>query len=415
MNQQPTYEELEQTVRDLRKEAEKRRQVKRALRDSQEQLHQAQKMEALGTLVAGVAHEINNPINLIMFNLPLLQKVWNDFLPILEERAAREDHRKYGGLSYGFLKEHLNQLLSDMDMAANRVAKIVADLKDFSRHSNVSEKKPTQINHAVENAIRLVQTTLRKAKVDLELDLAKNLPKMEGNLHSIEQIVVNIIINAIQAIDHEQGRIKISTGFHKADGQLNITISDNGKGIAPDIYDRLFDPFVTDKQAAGGTGLGLSVSYSLVKSHDGEITFRSQKGETVFSVIFPIVPKGKAPRILIVDDNASIRELLREALMTNRAYIVDEVSNGVEACIRLGAIRPDLLILDVFMPEMDGLEVCRAIKKDPEISGVNVFITTGFPQHSKLKQVAELGFTNIYSKPINLRNFLKDVDRILNE
>ncbi|MFC1887027.1 ATP-binding protein, partial [Thermodesulfobacteriota bacterium] len=370
---------------------------------------------ALGTLVAGVAHEINNPINLIMFNLPLLQKIFHDFLPILEAQASQENKRKYGGLTYEFLKENLDQLLSDMDMAANRVAKIVGDLKNFSRRSDVSEKKPMEINRAVENAIRLVKTTLRKSQVALELDLGKQLPKWEGNTQGIEQITLNILINAIQAIDHDHGRIKVSTGFQDQIGRLFISVSDNGKGVDPVISDRIFDPFVTDKQTKGGTGLGLSVSYSLVKAHDGEISFISKTGDTTFTVFFPITPTKKTPKILLVDDNESIRSLLREALTKGRGYLVDEVSNGVEACIRLGTSRPDLLILDIFMPEMNGLEVCRAIKNDPEISDINVFITTGFPEHPILEQVAELGFSNIYEKPINLHDFIKDVDRILLE
>jgi CheY-like chemotaxis protein len=222
-----------------------------------------------------------------------------------------------------------------------------------------------------------------------------------------------MVINAIQAIDHDNGRIKAATGFDNDNNMLWISIADNGKGIDPAISDRIFDPFVTDKQTEGGTGLGLSVTYSLVKAHDGEITFQSRKGETRFTVFLPTIVKGKAPKILIVDDNPSIREILKEALTTDRPYQVDEVSNGVEACIRLGSSQPDLLILDIFMPEMDGLEVCRAIKKDPDISDINVIVTTGFPGHPKLKMVAELGFTNIYAKPVNLRSFIKDIDKML--
>ena len=116
------------------------RRVEKTLRDCQQQLQQAQKMETLGTLVAGVAHEINNPINLIMYNLPLIRKTWQDFLPILMEQKEKEPFRKFGGFTYDFLRDNLAQLISDMDMAANRVAKIVADLKNFSRQSNVAEK-----------------------------------------------------------------------------------------------------------------------------------------------------------------------------------------------------------------------------------------------------------------------------------
>jgi C4-dicarboxylate-specific signal transduction histidine kinase len=123
-----------------RLEAQLRRSEK-AIKEYQQQLQQAQKMETLGTLVAGVAHEINNPINLIMYNLPLIQKVWVDLLPILMQQREKAPDRKYGGFTYDFIKDNLAQLVSDMDMAANRVAKIVADLKNFSRQSNVAEKK----------------------------------------------------------------------------------------------------------------------------------------------------------------------------------------------------------------------------------------------------------------------------------
>jgi len=272
----------------VKQELAERKRAEKAFRDSQEQLYQAQKMKALGTLVAGVAHEINNPINLIMLNIPLLQKVWHDFLPILKQYAAQEPNRKYGGLTYDFLEENLSRLLLDMDMAANRVARIVTDLKNFARQSDVADKKAMAINTAVENAVLLAQTTIRKSGVHLELDLAHDSPLIEGNLQSIEHVILNLVINAIQAIDHDQGKIKIGTGFQSKDGRIYVSVEDNGRGIAPSISGRIFDPFVTDKQAQGGTGLGLSITYSLVKAHGGEITFQSQKGKGAsFTVFFP--------------------------------------------------------------------------------------------------------------------------------
>jgi len=414
MQKKPTYDEFEQRVKELEKETVERKRAEEALRTTREQLQQAQKMTALGTLVAGVAHEINNPINLIMFNVPILKKIWHDFQPILKQHAGKEPDRKYGGLAYDFLKAHLNQLFSDMDMAARRVAKIVTDLTDFARQPSVTEKSRMQINTAVENAIRLAQTSLKKSGIKVRLELGDNLPLMEGNLQSIEQIVLNLTINAVQAIDNDQGEVKVVTGLQKKDGWVFISISDNGRGIDPSIHDKLFDPFVTDKQADGGTGLGLSITHNLVKAHDGEITFRSKQGKgTTFTVSFPTMLKEKRPRILVVDDDKRIRDIMTEVLTTDRPYLLDEASNGVEACIKLGTYRPDLLILDIFMPEMDGLEVCRTIKKEPELSGTKVIITTGFPDHPKLKEVAKLGFANIYSKPVKLQDFLKAVDSIL--
>jgi len=331
----------------------------------------------------------------------------------LEHRRSEPD-RTFGGFTYDFLKDHLPQLVADMELAANRVVKIVADLKNFSRQSNIAEKTPLNINTAVRNALRLCQSTLRKAGVNVSLDLQEGLPDIEGNLQNIEQIVLNILINAVQAIDHPHGEISIQTGFTVKDGRVHLRISDNGRGIAPAIADRIFLPFVTDKQSQGGTGLGLSVSYSLVKAHDGEIGFENRtSGGTRFTVLLPTVLKRKAAKILVVDDDRMVRQILMEALAIPRSYLLEEATNGIEASIRLGTYRPDLLLLDVFMPEMDGVEVCRNIRAEPALAGMKVIITTGFPGHPKLDELAALGFNHVLAKPFNIPMLLKMVQTLL--
>jgi signal transduction histidine kinase len=392
------------------------RQTELALKDAERQLQQAQKMEALGTLVAGVAHEINNPINLILYNLPLLQKTWTDLLPVLIDHRRREPDKKFGGFTYDFLQAHLPQLIADMEMAANRLAKIVSDLKNFSRQSNLSDKSPLSINTAIRNALRLCQSTLLKAGVNVQLMLVEQLPEIEGNLHNLEQIVLNILINAAQAIEHPEGEILIRTGFTIKDGRVWLQISDNGRGVSPAIAERIFLPFVTDKHSRGGTGLGLSVTYSLVKSHGGDIAFEDRPGGgTIFTVQFPSLLQRQAPKILVVDDDPLIRQILMESLAIPRSYLLEEASNGVEASIRLGTYRPDMLILDLFMPEMDGLEVCRNIKNEPALSGMKVIITTGFPGHPKLDELAALGFTHVLAKPFDIPVFLQMVQTLLAE
>jgi signal transduction histidine kinase len=413
-----TRKELIAELADMRllieKSEARQRHAEKALHEIQPQLQQAQKMETLGTLVAGVAHEINNPINLIMYNLPLLEKIWLDFLPILMERKQREPERKFGGLAYDFLADNLDQLVADMEMAARRIAKTVSDLKNYSRQSNVAEKVSLQVNSAVKNALRLAQSTLRKSDVDIKLKLADDLPDIEGNLQSIEQIILNITINAIHALNHDRGEIEITTGLRIKDGMVYIRITDNGRGISPAIADKIFLPFVTDKQSEGGTGLGLSVTYSLVKAHDGEIDFETSRDRgTSFNIYLPTPLKHQAAKILVVDDDDAIRQILVEALTMDRKYLVEEASNGIEGSIKLGTYRPDLLILDIFMPEMDGLEVCRNICSEPELSDLKVIITTGHPNHPKLDEVVNLGFTNILSKPFDLLNLVKDVETIL--
>jgi len=148
-----------------------------------------------------------------------LQKLWLDLLPVLKEHSERNPDLKYGGLSYDFLAENLGQLLTDMEMAAKRVATIGSGLKSFARQSSVVDKRPIQINTAVTNTVRLAGTTIKKSGVHLELDLADDLPLMEGNLHCIEQIILNMTINGVEAVDHVRGELKITTRFQEKDGR----------------------------------------------------------------------------------------------------------------------------------------------------------------------------------------------------
>ncbi|MCU0561035.1 MAG: ATP-binding protein [Desulfobacterales bacterium] len=416
----PTRDETAAEVARLRAENRRLESLVRknetALRQVEQQLQQAQKMETLGTLVAGVAHEINNPINLIIYNLPLLQKIWADLLPALIRPPAGGAERKYGGFTVDFLKDNLPRLIGDMDLAANRVTKIVADLKNFSRQSNVAEKHPFSINAAVTNALRLAKPTLRRAGIRVATELAPDLPQVEGSLQSLEQVVLNIIVNGVQAIEHAAGEIRIKTTIDRKEGRVRLQVADNGRGVSPAIAARVFLPFVTDKQDRGGTGLGLSVSYGIVKAHGGEIFFETQPGEgTTFTILLPTLLKRHAAKILVVDDDRMVRQVMVEALSLSRCYLVEEAANGIEASIRLGTYRPDLLILDVFMPEMDGLEVCRSIRTEPELAGMNVIITTGYPGHPKLDELADLGFTHVLAKPFNIPELLHTVSTLLGD
>jgi len=266
------------------------KRAEREKRQLENQLFHVQKMRDLGTLVAGVAHEINNPINKIIYDIPLLQKIWIDVLPLLERHRDVEPGRKYGGLTYQFIDENMPQLLADMHMAADRLSRIVSNLKDFSKHSNIHDRKPMIIHEAVENALRLVKTTLDRRGIDLVFlkDERDASAVIEGNLQSIEQVIVNIVVNAIEAIDHDEGRITVTSGRHPDDHRVTVTIADNGRGIDPSIADKIFDPFVTDRNVKEGTGLGLSISNNIVEAHGGSITFHANEQEgTTFVLNFP--------------------------------------------------------------------------------------------------------------------------------
>jgi PAS domain S-box-containing protein len=386
-----------------------RKQTTAALQQARDDLYQAQKMKALGTLVSGVAHEINNPTNLIMLNIHLFKDLWQDLRPLIIQEAGHNPERKFGGLPATYLEENLHLLIDDTEMAVSRIAEIVKSLKEFYRRSSITDMVSVDINAAVENALTLTRTMLKKSGIELQTDLATDLPQINANLQSVEQILMNMIINAAEAIEHADGRIDVRTA-RDGKNRIQVTVSDNGKGIAREILDRLFDPFVTDKQDSGGTGLGLSVTYSLVQAHAGRIRFRNRaSGGAEFSVSFPATARSKAPRILVVDDDKVFSELISQALERENAYQVEVAANGVAACARLGDFKPDVVILDVFMPEVDGVEVCRTIKNDPLFADMDVIVVTGLPEHPKITEIQQMGFTTVFAKPLQIAEFLTTV------
>jgi nitrogen-specific signal transduction histidine kinase/ActR/RegA family two-component response regulator len=376
----------------------------------EKQLVQSQKMEAMGTLVAGVAHEINNPINLILFNLPLLEKMWRDLMPLLNEHMIKYPDKRIGGLPPVFVKQNLPRLISDMEMAANRVAQIVSGLKGFARKSNPAEKWDVQVNKAVGNAVRLADATAKKLKIVIEEHLAPDLPTLRANLQNLEQVVLNLIINALEAIGHDHGKVRITTRLIEQSQSIAIEVTDNGRGINPAVAENIFDPFVTDRQAAGGTGLGLSVTYNLVKAHQGDIHFRTRAGQgTTFTVVLPTGPAHRPYKIMVVDDDTDFRNMVVRLLNRSTNCVIEDFANGAEALIRMGSHPPDLLILDMFMPEMDGLGVCRAVKNELGLDLMKVIIVTGFPDHPNLYEATGMGFTQILTKPLVVDEFIQMV------
>jgi PAS domain S-box-containing protein len=382
----------------------------------QAELFQSQKMESLGTLVAGVAHEINNPINIIMNNAPLLQRIWKDVQPVMERHAKSNPKNKYGGLTYDFIRDNLGQLLSDVEISANRVAAIASGLKDFSRKTISSEKENVSINVAVENAVRLAASSLNKSGITLEIEMDPDLPAVKANLQNLEQIVLNLVVNAIQAIHHDHGEIRITTNYNNDDELVFLSIEDNGKGIDPSIADRIFDPFFTEKQKNGGTGLGLSITHNLVAANNGKISFRARKGEgTIFNVFFPAGLRFKTTRILIADDDKAIVKVIERVLKHEKRYIIDRAYNGNEALIKTGIFEPDLLLLDIFMPEMDGVEVIRAIKNQPELDKMKIIVISGYTNHKKITRALEMGVYKFLPKPINAKELLEAVEEAVKE
>lgn len=272
---------------DLTREIAERTAAEEELRRNQQQLVQADKMAALGVLVSGVAHEINNPNGLILLNMPILKDVCNDALAALEQR---ENQVELGGLSFNRVKDELPLMLDEMQDGARRIKRIVEDLKDFARHDDAALMEPLDLNHVAQAAVRLVDRSLRTATNRFKAEYTEPLPMIRGNSQRIEQVLVNLLLNACQALTDTNRGIFLHTFIDETNGMVGVSVRDEGCGIAPEHLDRLTDPFFTTKRESGGTGLGLSVSTGIVKEHGGSLLFSSPPGQgTTVTLLLPIV------------------------------------------------------------------------------------------------------------------------------
>lgn len=280
---------------ELAQEVAERNRALEELRLHQDQLVQADKMATLGTLVAGVAHEVNNPNGLILLNLPILKDVFRDSLETLEERFREEGDFPLGGLPFSRMRLEVPQMLEEMGEGAQRIKRIVEDLKDYARQDSVARRESFDLNLVVKKALRLVEPSLRKATSRSLIELAPDLPPASGNPQRIEQVVVNLLVNACQALSSPEGAIELTTSFDAGRGEIKVTIRDEGVGIPQELVHRLTDPFFTTKRESGGTGLGLSISAGIVQEHGGSLSFESAPGAGTTAVLFLPAAQGDRP------------------------------------------------------------------------------------------------------------------------
>jgi len=249
----------------------------RQLETRQKQLLQADKMASIGFLVSGIAHELNNPNGLLLLNIPLLAAAFKDIHPVLEQHYRDHDDFKMAGLPYARMRHEIPLILDETTEAARHIKTIVEDLRDFSRQSD-DEKKEADINVIAVNALRLVRPAVEKATRHLGVELTEGLPPILANPQRIEQVVINLLLNACQALEDPESAIRMKTGTDVRQGIVTLSVTDEGTGITQENLPHLTDPFFTTKRSVGGTGLGLSISASIVRNHEGKLTFKSQPG-----------------------------------------------------------------------------------------------------------------------------------------
>jgi signal transduction histidine kinase len=266
------------------------------LRGTQDQLLQSEKMASIGQLAAGVAHEINNPIGYVHSNIGTLKDYTRNLFSLIscyenaigslplspEQRRALDEQRERFEIDY--LSQDLPSLLDESAEGIERVRKIVQDLKDFSHAGQGEEWQVADLHRGLDSTLNIVWNEI-KYKAEVVKDYGP-LPPIECIPSQLNQVFLNILVNAGHAI-RERGTIRISTGASAETGWIEI--ADTGEGIAEENLQRIFDPFFTTKQVGQGTGLGLSLSYSIVKKHGGRIDVSSRIGHgTAFRILLPL-------------------------------------------------------------------------------------------------------------------------------
>ena len=340
------------------------------------QLEKADRLAALGTLAAGVAHEVNNPLAYLLLNLEWVARQ----LPV----AARNPQRL----------EQLSGILSEARQGAERVAQIVRDLRAFSRVDGET-RGPVDLRQVVTNALKICAHELqRRARV---VTAFEDVPMIWANEARLEQVLLNLLLNAGQAMPEntfETNEIRVVVRRSGA-SQVVMTVSDTGAGIPPEMLRRIFDPFFTTKPVGQGTGLGLSICHSIVASLGGEITVESAPSEgTTFRVVLPVrvpaahdapasVSPSSAPRsalrgsVLVVDDEPQIAHTLKDLLSGDHDVVAVASGKAALDVIR-GGTSFDVIFCDLMMPEMTGIELFEKLRAERRgLEDRVVFMTGG--------------------------------------
>lgn len=266
-----------------RKDAEKRAQIE------YEQLVQAGKMVSLGILVSGVAHEINNPNNAIILNVPILSRMWHDARIILDEYMEENGDFMLGNLRYSYACEHVPELFSGIMASTKRIKHIVRDLKDYARSGSPIMNEVLDINGVLQAAVFLLGNQVHKATQHFTVMYGRGIPHFLGNFQKIEQVIINVIQNACEALTSTQHCVQVQTGFDALSSQIWLEVVDQGAGICHADLPHVTDPFFTTKRSCGGTGLGLSISARIMQEHGGRLDIQSCQGQgTRVRLCFPV-------------------------------------------------------------------------------------------------------------------------------
>jgi PAS domain S-box-containing protein len=374
------------------------------------QFLRAQRMESIGTLASGIAHDLNNVLAPILMSVQLLALKLHD--------------------------EQARQWLKILEDNARRGAELVKQVVSFARGVK-GDRTLVQVRHIISEIRQIAKETFPKS-IEVHTDLAPDLWTVSADATQLHQVLMNLCVNARDALpdggtlgisaqnlflNEQSARMNIDA---KAGSYIVITISDTGTGIPPEILDRIFEPFFTTKEVGKGTGLGLSTVIGIVKSHGGFVNVLSKLGQgTKFEVYLPALqetpiptsedsemPRGHGELILVVDDEAAIRQITQTSLETY-SYKVLTASDGIEALAVYAQHKEDInvVLIDMMMPVMDGPTTIRTLRRmNPQGKIVAV---TGLVSDDKLAQARHLGVQTFLYKPYTTKELLKTLDAVL--
>ncbi len=375
---------LHQALRDQNERLEE------TVRERTQQLLQAEKLATLGELIAGIAHELNNPLSAMIGHAQLLRMRQQDPAALARVDKVME--------------------------AAQRATRVVRNFLTFARRHR-PEKAMVSVSEIVTRTLEFLAYQLRVANVEVQLALPADLPTIAADPHQLQQAFLNLFNNAAQAMAKADGRgtLRVTGSTAPARTWITIAVADDGPGIPPENLPRLFEPFFTTKPPGEGTGLGLAIARGIVTEHGGTVTVESEPGKgATFLVTLPVTetaptPTAVAPprdmpaglRILVVDDEAPMREMMAEALAT-RGGRVETAGSGEQALELLTRLPVDVLVLDVKMPGMSGPDLWSRLNgTNPALARRSVFCTGDVVRDDVRAFLAETGCA-VVTKPFEL-------------
>ncbi len=374
------------------------------LEEAQSQLVQAEKMSALGLLVSGVAHELNNPLAGVVGYSQLL----------LKYDAG----------------EKVSRGLEKINREAERCKKIVQNLQTFAR-KHKPQKDYVGINGILEGTLELRSYQLKVDNIKVTTELEPDLPRTMADFHQLQQVFLNIIINAHQAMAGQGRPGCLALRSRRRGGEIVVEIEDTGPGIPAEHLGRIFDPFFTTKEVGQGTGLGLSICYGIIEEHKGRIAVRnSPSGGAVFTVELPVAgpgtPEAPAPsavaeaapargprrNILVVDDELAIIDILYQALRAD-GHRVDTALNGAVALRKIEKESYDIIISDLKMPGMSGQELFERVRGLDHDLSRRIIFSTGDIVSSETREFLERSGNSYLQKPFDLEAIRRIVHSVL--